>query len=523
MQRGRHCIDDPARRGGHRAQRFANEPTTGWQHGNGSKKESGEFHGVGRDHTLNPKESQTPKNPNSASRISIQRSVAVLISGFGIRHSRQNGGPMPPDPPRFRRRALILAASGWILPGCRKKPVPAAPPPRRLLTPGASPPEWSRLDPWQAKVTHEQFLTLINEVLTDGRLWSRHVEVTNGAAFIRMATPVEGSTEASSPRYQLNFAPSSAGDPAPALRYWRRPEEMSAVRDPARPLEGMHIALDPGHIGGFWAQMEERYSKPGDKPAVLEGDITLRTAKTLAPMLGKLGARVSLVRKDLSPLTPLRPEQLMDEARASLEQSGQTATADAVKHEAERLFYRSSEIRARGALVNDTLRPDLVVCLHYNGDVKSGVFSTANHLHVLAHGCIGDDEFRLDDQRLEGLLRLVQRVPDVEIPLCTTVAHHMAEATGLPAYTYHGSNARMVPGEPYVWMRNLLANRIYQCPVVFLEPYVMTNIEVIDRLTAGDYEGTANIAGKERPSIFREYAGGVAAGLSDFYLTRRRT
>jgi hypothetical protein len=56
--------------------------------------------------------------------------------------------------------------------------------------------------------------------------------------------------------------------------------------------------------------------------------------------------------------------------------------------------------------------------------------------------------------------------------------------------------------------------------VVFLEPYVMTNSEVIDRLAAGDYEGTATVAGKERVSIFREYAGGVTAGLSDFYLTR---
>jgi hypothetical protein len=433
---------------------------------------------------------------------------------------------MPPDPLSLRRRALMMSAAGWLLPGCRKKQSPAAsapPPPRRLLTPGSPPPDWSRLDPWQGKITDEQFSTLINDVITDGRLWSRHVEVTDAGAFIRMATPVDTAAEASSPRYLLTFAATGTGDPAPALRYWRRPEELPPLEDQSLPLSDLHIALDPGHIGGFWAQMEERYSKPGDRPAVKEGEITLRTAKILAPMLEKLGARVSLVRKDLSPLTPVRPEALMNDARASLAQNGKAATEDAVKREAERLFYRSSEIRARGALVNETLRPDLVVCLHYNGDVKSGVFSTSNHLHIIAHGCIGDDEFRLDDQRLEGLLRLVQRVPEVEIPLCTAVARRMAEATELPAYTYTGSNARMVPGQPYVWMRNLLANRIYECPVVFLEPYVMTNIEVIDRLTAGDYEGTAMVAGKERPSIFREYAGGVAAGLSDFFLSGRRT
>jgi hypothetical protein len=221
----------------------------------------------------------------------------------------------------------------------------------------------------------------------------------------------------------------------------------------------------------------------------------------------------------------VRPEDLMGEAGASLLQGGtppEQINSRNTKREAERLFYRAHEIRARGDLVNGKLRPDLVLCLHYNGNIASNVLTTANHLHILAHGCMGDSELRFDDQRLEGLLRLVQRVPDVEIPLCVAVARRMAEATGLPPFTYSGSNARMVPGEPYVWTRNLLANRIYQCPVVFLEPYVMTNREVIERLARGDYEGTASVAGKERISIFREYADGVTAGLSDFFMARPR-
>jgi hypothetical protein len=417
---------------------------------------------------------------------------------------------------------LLAAAAGCLLPGCRKKTAAKAAPPRRLITAGASEPDWSRLDPWQGKVTHDQFLHLMNDVLTGDALWTRHIEVTGEAALIRMATPVE-EAGGESGRYLLKFAPSGSTDTAPAQRYWRRLEELPPLRDPARPLEGVHIALDPGHIGGSWAVMEERYSKPeGASAAVKEGEINLRAAQVLAPMLEARGARVSFVRKSLEPATALRPEQLMNEARASLAQSGGEAKPQDVRKEAERLFYRAYEVRARGKLVNETLRPDLVLCLHHNGNVASGRLSTANHLHVLAHGCIGDDEFRFDDQRLEGLLRLVQRVPEVEIPLCTAVARGMADATGLPAYTYAGRNARPVAGQPYVWMRNLIANRVYLCPVAYLEPYVMNNAEVIDRLAAGDYEGTASVAGKERISIFREYAGGVTAGLSDFFLTRPR-
>ena len=77
--------------------------------------------------------------------------------------------------------------------------------------------------------------------------------------------------------------------------------------------------------------------------------------------------------------------------------------------------------------------------------------------------------------------------------------------------------AQAVGGNPYVWARNLLANRLYRCPVVFLEPYVMNSQEVWERVQAGDYEGERVIAGSLRKSIYREYADALAA-----YVSRRR-
>ena len=49
----------------------------------------------------------------------------------------------------------------------------------------------------------------------------------------------------------------------------------------------------------------------------------------------------------------------------------------------------------------------------------------------------------------------------------------------------------------------------------------MNNAEIIERVQAGDYEGMSKVAGKERLSIFREYAGGVAAGLKDYFAARK--
>jgi hypothetical protein len=353
------------------------------------------------------------------------------------------------------------------------------------------------------------------------------VEQREDRALIRTST-----ARPDAPRFELRFAKSQGGSagqgvpaampPSPA-RYWRRFREMGPAGSPERPLDGVKIAVDPGHIGGTWAKMEGRWYQMGDKPPVMEGNLTLKTARILKPLLEKLGAVASLVRDTTEPLTSRKPENLLAEASDSLTASRGGAidfTESQIRAEAERLFYRTSEIRARGEQVNHVLRPDLIVCLHYNADnwgkdAGNPVFSSANHLHVIVHGCLDQAEFSCDDQRLDALLRGLQGIPAEEILLCDRVAHHLAAATGLPPFTYLSRNARRVNDNPYVWARNLLANRVYHCPVVFTEPYVMNNGEVFQRIQAGDYEGEREIGGKQRRSIFREYAQGVADGLAE--------
>ncbi|MGZ5536932.1 MAG: hypothetical protein ACXWG0_00230, partial [Chthoniobacterales bacterium] len=67
------------------------------------------------------------------------------------------------------------------------------------------------------------------------------------------------------------------------------------------------------------------------------------------------------------------------------------------------------------------------------------------------------------------------------------------------------------------------ATRLYQCPVVYFEPYVMNSDEVFWRVQEGDYEGIRNVNGTDRPSIFREYADGVFDGLVDYYREARQS
>src|SRR5258705_8095956 len=98
----------------------------------------------------------------------------------------------------------------------------------------------------------------------------------------------------------------------------------------------------------------------------------------------------------------------------------------------------------------------------------------------------------------------------------------MPKKPQLPPYQYPTTNSTTKVGtSSYVYARNLLATRLYRCPVVYCEPYVMNSKDAFARIQAGDYEGKRIINGTERKSIFREYADSVVDGLVDYYSEAR--
>jgi hypothetical protein len=144
-------------------------------------------------------------------------------------------------------------------------------------------------------------------------------------------------------------------------------------------------------------------------------------------------------------------------------------------------------------------------------------------VHLLVNGSYLAPELEFDDERFEMIRRLLSRAYDEELPLAEAVAGAMAKETQLPPYAYPTTlTTTKVGSTGYVYARNLLATRLYRCPVVYCEPYVMNSREGFDRIQAGDYDGTRNIDGVERKSIFREYADSVTDGLVEYYSKARK-
>ena len=397
------------------------------------------------------------------------------------------------------------------------------------LSPLSQSPDWPSLDEFQERITREEFERLLRNVYCTRGVDEKLVTVDAEQARIRIDRDEQTW-------FTLRFAKDQSFAKS-TPQTWRPAEALPATRE-GQELAGVKIALDPGHIGGRWAEMEERWFQVGDSKPVQEGDMTLLVAKILAPQLEKLGATVSLVRDKAAPATDKRPEDLREEAKKILLRAGTAEPREdfagpddpgkeqTIRWQNELLFYRNSEIRQRAALVNTSVRPDLVLCLHFNAeawhDPRQPTLLDRNHLHLLVNGSYLPAELEFDDVRFEMLRRLLSRTHEEELALAEKLAVTLARHTALPAYEYTTENVTRIGSTGFVYLRNLIATRLYEAPVVYLEPYVMNSNDVFRRVQEGDYEGVRNVNGKDRPSIFREYAAGIVEGLVEYYREQRR-
>ena len=380
-------------------------------------------------------------------------------------------------------------------------------------------PDWNSLDEFQRTMTREEFVEALETVYLPYGYDDELITLYPGYALVRTNSHNPEET------YRIQFAAWGENDEVV-------PPELVG-RNP--PLSGLVIAIDPGHIGGEFSKMERRHFQIGSDPPVREGELALIVAQKLLTRLEALGAEAILVRKENLPVTDKRPEDFYHEAVA-IEQQFWIEKNDPsmvpapwetdgfkrrVQERQELLFYRVSESRARARLINEVLQPDLTLAVHFNAapwlDEGRQRLPEENHVHVLVNGTYMADELKLDDVRYHLFRKLLSRNHETEIPLSSAVANSLIERSGLPPFQYAGKNASNQGGNPAVWARNLLANRLYDGPVVFLEAYCTNSRPTYEHLQMNDYEGLREVGGKMRMSLFNEYVEGVVQGLIDYY------
>jgi N-acetylmuramoyl-L-alanine amidase len=389
------------------------------------------------------------------------------------------------------------------------------------LTPLATEPDWASLDAYQRTITREDFTALLDQhyapdkaFLTYAVVESSYVEIFSDAAKTQRLWRLEFAQDALAAR-PLPLHPESEGEPTSASEL---------------PLAGRVICLDPGHIGGNWAQLEERSFQLGADAAVEEAKLNLWASHWAEKGLTAAGARVVWTKRNEEPVTPLRPKDLRLAALAAMfTVDGYRAYPTApllldrrIEQRAASLFYRTAEIRARAERVRE-LQPDVTLCVHFNAAPWSGAPSHArlvpqSRLVVFVSGQYSVEELSFDDQKFELLQRLLRRQDGFELGLAEKIAQELVTVWGMPPENYQNWPAvRRVGSNPYVYARNLLANRIFPGPVVFVEGPYMNARDAYPRLIAGDYEGTRIIEGKVQRSIFAEFGEALTQAVVKYY------
>ena len=410
----------------------------------------------------------------------------------------------------------------------------SAPAPEPKLSPLEHLPDWKNLDCYQNGITRKDFEKRVRTIYSPNGTFFKYLRISNESV------TVYRDKKKQTPLWTLRFAASAqatkAARPAEGFIDCNSPVppccSNAKLQDliAQKPLNGIKICLDPGHIGGEWAKMEERSFNIHERGAVEEARLNLRVCRLLASLLKQAGAEVVWTKETLEPVTQLRPCDLRAEAKKIIfKREPHAASYSDDPHLQQRieeqswfLFYRTAEIHARAERVNKTLKPDLTLCIHHNAsgwDIpKVPNLTDKNRLVVFTHGAYMAFELEYDDQKYALMRKLLENKSTEEIALAECVARQMERVWDWPPEKYEDRlNVWPANSNPYIWHRNLLASRLFNGPVVFIEGPYMNNTHIYKRLLAGDYDGMKKIDGKMRRSLYREFAEIVAQGVMEAF------
>jgi N-acetylmuramoyl-L-alanine amidase len=388
--------------------------------------------------------------------------------------------------------------------------------------------EWTMLHRFDGTLTREQFEARLRDVFDPFDGLTPFLQITDRGVVVFSSPKHSGI-----PVAKIAFARSIADSLAAKSTFRSSQAFRRALL--ARPLADLRVVIEPADIGGRWGAMEDRSSYYRGYGRIQEGDLNLLVAKLLRARLKQLGADVYVTREAAEPVCGLRLSDVNPVVPAVLTQrpyilpaAFHSRTKNVRKSDpayrsiaAEILLTKNLETLARAEKARRAFTPDLTIVLQFDATPAScqAGLTDINRNIFFVEGAYTPKELANDPrQRLKLLTKLLQNVTPTETRVAVNIARRFKEATGFPPVLYgNTATTRAIAGSPYVVARNLAFNREHDGPVVVTEPYFMNQSVTLRRLLAGDYKGTKIIAGKPRPSIYREYADAVTKGLLDAY------
>jgi N-acetylmuramoyl-L-alanine amidase len=266
---------------------------------------------------------------------------------------------------------------------------------------------------------------------------------------------------------------------------------LSAAKNPEnRPLAGLRIALDPGHMGGdLWDDRTGKFVRDRKGRKLSEGVLALQISMLLEKSLTDLGAQVKITRYSLAPVTnvPFNSFDLRERALVNLRESAQdswfksllaksspgpqlfrafdeSSRLKSLFSESQRMdyFILGYDLDARVDVINE-FKPDLTLIIHLDaGNVGSDSTGVNPRPHdgtkVYVPGAFFSDEFvSRTDRKYFGRHLLDANAWSDSVKLASSIVHHIHDGLGIGYDKTDSSNSLEI--EPGVQVRNLRVQR----------------------------------------------------------------
>lgn len=273
-----------------------------------------------------------------------------------------------------------------------------------------------------------------------------------------------------------------------------------------KPLAGIKIAIDPGHIAGTWdvavaeSRFIEMYGIKKDPIRFFEGELTLSTALILRDSLETLGAEVMLTRDqgDYSALDMSFEEWMHTELVDTLLKAGYSLaqTERKIKRSSKRYLYEryflDDDLDARAEKIN-YFKPHFTVVIHFNADVtNTGWFQPTkqNYSMIFVPGSYLSGELSTPIERFDFIRTLLTDHLQESTLLSSFVMEEFENSLKVPAISdyrapkYLTQNSKKV--QKGIYARNLRLCRLLNTPVCYGESLLQDNKQELLALSQND-------------------------------------
>jgi N-acetylmuramoyl-L-alanine amidase len=309
----------------------------------------------------------------------------------------------------------------------------------------------------------------------------------------------------------------------------------------AKPLNGLKVLIDPGHMGGdLWDQRTGKFVSVNGRK-VSEGDLTLWTSLVTAKKLVALGATVILTRDregtvstnslenfDATPFVHsyfynslddwMAPylEKPIDELKRIIRTAPETQKAFSEKQRAH-FYIFGEDLEARARLM-DHYQPDITLVVHYDASKNDQLQNSVQSLEAFIPGAFRATETGSRKSKALALKHLLEvRRWNQTVELADQVTGAMSKSLAIPRLNkpeaFNG--IRVKDG---VYTRNLfLTRRLLTGLMVYLECLHYDHVNEHTRLSIRDKTLKYNSETIAYPSRIDDVANGIENGILSYF------